>query len=468
MQNSVPSVTGCEQRPNRHRARLFAVVLFAMVFVVGGCPLFFGSGTGNGGDDVGVVTLAELRAAAASIYDAIEGEADVASAIDTLLGDLVPVLNVDDDEDLIFEHKSEAVPVVLDIQIEALATGYTAGVLVEADSLFGSLAAAGITSFSRIDSVESSVVWNRVVEIAESTSQYGQAEVVPALIYELARARLRDGVGEEAWGDGFLDPLQFELLSYSFHYASVAHEEPSGNHPARSLIDRETLRSRLKKAAKNRITGWVGDFIGLPLTPSQAFSSCIAASVVLYSYQISLNLDPSLVHRRQEAYPERPYQSAITMTVSFSFVPGGPGREAFLKYGLGTNLPANGASPDKPVVWTLRRPSAWRGDGDLSHFGELSATESTTDSQGIAAVVYTADDEPNETGDTRAVAGLVIGRVKQLMGKRINTLETVVVALNPDVGQGAKWLNVHYLDDGEDPSPGQSWLPAVQPPPLDL
>lgn len=470
MHNSLPSVPDRARRRDGHRTRLFAVVMLAMLLIVGGCPLFFDFVTRDGTDEAhdGVITLAELRAAAASIYDALEEEADVASAIEALLGDLVPIFDADDDEDLILEHLSEAVPVVLDIQIQALAAGYSAGILVEADSLFGSLAEAGITSFSRIDSVESTVVWNRVLQIAQSTNRYGQTEVVPALIVELARARLGDHGGEEPWGDGFLDPLQFELLSYSFHYASVDHEGPSENPSARSLTDREALRARLKKAARNRITGWVGDFIGLPLTPSQAFSSCISASVVLYSYQITLELDPSLIQRRREEQPEWPHQSAVGLTVSFSFVPGGRGREAFLRYGLGTDLPANGASPGKPVVWTLSKPSAWRGDGDLSQFGELSATESTTNAQGLATVVYTADDEPNQTGITRAVSGLVIGRVRQLMGSRINTLETVVVALNPDVGQDAKWLNVHYLDDDADPSPPQSWLPAVQPPPYDL
>ncbi len=136
------------------------------------------------------------------------------------------------------------------------------------------------------------------------------------------------------------------------------------------------------------------------------------------------------------------------------------------------SLPQNGPARGKPVNWSLRQPLMWRtpADVDLAGFGSLTYQENTTDETGRARATFTAVDEipPDQRNTVRAVTGEIFATVRGLVGPGIQTLERVVVALNPEAGKDSARLTIEYYEPTDGPSPSQSWLPRLVPFALDL
>ncbi len=407
------------------------------------------------------VASSEIKAWSQDIYNALDNGQDLAPIIEDILAYFAPVFDTEDDshEDLVYECIYAGVPFFLDAHSKDIAQGYSQGIMVDADSFFQSLNQAGFDESTEIIMLDYNNVWTHIWfyiitdALMQERDEFYPHEVLPALLYYLSLER--GGSQPDAWGDGYLDPLQFTLLNYAFNYAAI----DMGGEVETAIFKRKNIR--------RMVTGWVGRIIGVPTDYEEAAKECIIAPQYLYSYLIDLELDPDLIHKKQLEIVDPPdYESYATVQVDF-YHETGPFRQRLLDY-LEFELPENGPQPDKPVEWTLQTPIMWRSpeDVDLSEHGEISSGEFNTDEEGKARATYTAEDEIDEdqretqTSDT----GHIYVRIKDLMLGRMRGVERAVVAMNPEVGEDWQRLTVNYWL----PSPNAEWVEPLKPPPLDL
>lgn len=476
--------------------RALPVLALIVLLLTAGCPPVFPpdesasdnpSGPGNDNDldwpSAGPTPAAEVNAAAAGLYACLAREENPTALLEDLLARFATVVAIEDDvqiiDQLIDRLTTTGVPVFADFHPGILARGFEERMMINAESFFESLetflmpssAYPGFVLFSTLGIMGSEAVWNHINfaifheldGIAwVQKEQYEPREVLPALVYALAMERAGGDDSGEPWMDGYLDPLQMKLLTYSFLYAATA--EPAS---ARSTGGSGGSGTR------GRVAGFVGDFLGVPIGYAQALKSCAVSSTLIYSHEITVTTSPDSIWKRQTDQSNPPaYESDPTVDVRFSFVPHTPAHRRFLEVLMMASLPQNGPARGKPVNWSLRQPLMWRtpADVDLAGFGSLTYQENTTDETGRARATFTAVDEipPDQRNTVRAVTGEIFATVRGLVGPGIQTLERVVVALNPEAGKDSARLTIEYYEQTDGPSPSQSWLPRLVPFALDL
>ena len=471
--------------------RTLPVVAFIVVLVTAGCPLLFppdeSANDGDSDNDYdwpseGPTQAADVNAAAAALYACLADGEDPSALLEVLLARFAEVVLIEDDEqlidELIDELETTGVPVFADFHPGVLADGYDKRMMVSAESFFESLETLLMPDsdypnilFSKLGLMTSEAVWNHINHAIVhelvgfsrvQKEEYEPQEVLPALVYALAKERVGDAQNDEPWIDGYLDPLQMKLLTYAFLYAATADPDSA----------RSTQGSG-SSGARSRIAGFVGDFLGIPIGYVQALKSCATSSTLIYSHEITVTANPDSIWKHQAENSSPPaYESDPTVEVRFSFTPHTAAHRLFLEALMMAKLPQNGPVPGKPVVWSLRQPLMWRTstDVDLAEYGSLTYQENVTDENGRARATYTAVDEiPADQRDVvRAATGEVFATVRQLIGPGIQGLERIVVALNPEAGKDSARITVQYYEPSGGPSPGQSWLPRLVPLALDL
>ncbi len=407
-----------------------------------------------------MVDLSTIKTWTGNLYEALEDEQDLVPAIEDILSYFSPIFTTTDNsqEELIFECIYEGVPFFVDYQVEKIASGYSQGMMVEAQSYFDSMNQAGFEESTEIGLLYSQFVWANLQLLVSDPSmmprdEFYPHEVLPALLFYLSDERVDSYINP--WGDEHLDPLQFTLLNYALNFAAV---DMSGEVET-ALFGRRNIR--------RAVVGWAGRIIGVPTSYKEAAKECLIAPQFLYSYLIDLEAQPELIYKKQTEKPSPPpYESQALVQVSF-YHETGPFRQRLLDE-LDFELPENGPQADKPVEWTLQTPIMWRRpeDVDLAKHGDYSSMEIKTDEAGMARATYTAEDEIDEkyrdylTADT----GHLYVRIKDLMLGRMRGVERAVVALNPEVGEDRSRLTVNYYL----PSPKNSWAEPLKPPHLDL
>ena len=463
-------------------------VAFTVLLLTAGCPNLFRPEEPANDDDFDwssddMAPAEEVNAAAADLYASLAREEDPRALLGILLSRFAAVAVIENDgqaiDALIDDLVTTGVPVFADFHPGVLADGFADRMMVSAESFFESLETflapsssyPGHVLFSKLGFMTSDAVWSHIYNVIVHEfdgvswvpkKEYEPQEVLPALVYALAKERAGDGASDEPWIDGYLDPLQMKLLTYAFLYAAT--DDPAS---ARSSDGSGT------KGARTRVAGFVGDLLGIPIGYVQALKSCATSSTLIYSHEITVNADPSIIwkHQTEQASPPA-YESDPTVEVRFSFTPHTAAHRLFLETLMMASLPQNGPVPGKPVSWSLRQPLMWRTstDVDLAEYGSLTYQENLTDGTGKARAVFTAADEipPDQRDTVRAATGEIFATVRGLIGPGIQALERIVVALNPEAGKDSARVTVQYYEPTDGPSPGQSWLPRLAPLSLDL
>lgn len=475
---------------------LTTIVLFALLSLLtacggptaGGTPPPNGGGAGNGGGGQ-VASRQQLQAVAAAVYgDLADGKAasgDDVSALFGLFG--VPTVPASDG-DAFDAAVAGGDPFLLDFQADAMAQRLDDGMLVPVSSFIADLAEKGATdqNGATLDEPELTAALAPLLD----DDSYQAEQLLPALVLWLGqeRATRQKDLTDPVWGDGMLDPLQFNLLLIGMNLASQAtasgaiaspslqagapvgtqpeptHPEPTQHEPAQpapqglgsrspSAIGPQGLSSLLptlgplapkaaKFGVKSLVTSWIASHVHFPLGPIGSSQAAICTSILLYSYKVNVQVDPDEVYTREYDHPERPYQSHMVATLNFDFhqdVDNFPKQVGL--WLAGCDLPPTGIASGKPVTWTLH--------DQLPDLGTLQDATTTTDATGKAKATYTTVDEvvPQELRfphSFHAATGAVVVTAHDLVPKWKNLVAVIRIG-QPDLGQGTAFLTVfHY------------------------
>ena len=467
--------------------RGFAIAVAAScLLAAGGCVDWFLTGgpddqNGETSTETGVPWPADaIELLANNLYNAVDAGLDVTEQVAAILKLFAPVHATTDPtvseaqaDEFLQELLDSGEPFFFDFHAEAIAAGFAQGMLLTQDSLFASMDGDGGPSFSTGLGVQltAAAVATRLSELLDHKDIYSGTELMPALLLALSRVRAGrwetggDGTVTDVWGDDYLDPLQFTLLSSALQLAAAygSAAQPS----QRATVVAAAPESR---RVRDLVTGFIGDVLGVPLTLTQAQSSTIAGSVLLYGHEFMMQVEPNAIWKCRAG--GQPCASEASVTVIFNFVPAGPMRARILRFANGGDLPPPGPAPGKPVSWSMRTTTPAGRDGSgLHQNGSFVNPDSHTNGNGVATVTYQAKPDPiaNPGPDQPfdMTGGAIEARVGDLMAGAWRTVEAVVVTVH-SMGDLDGHLTVSWYLQPPGPSPSQSWTPALRPPDLDL
>ena len=367
-----------------------------------------GTGTGNGQTSPGTtaqsVSAATVQRAAKAIYDQVVSgksftKGDV-SAIFAAFG-LPTVASTEGDR---FQAALDArTPVILDVQAASVAGNLSPPVLVSVDDFIAMVNAKGAKTADGSGPLTRKYL-DAAFKPLLGQKSYTPDEVVAAFILALGQERAgrwSGGTTDAVWGDGYLDPLQFELLLYAMAYAAPPPAQASSLGPSSTVAGAlgtlgalsglsedllptlgPVLKWAAKFAARGIPTGLIGKTIRFPLGYIQTPRVALCASIILYSYHLSVRVDPGHIFERMLGDPSI-YESQIHVRLTFDFKPDNTAKQVAL-FLAGCDLPAPGYAPNKPLTWKLT--------GELPAHGQLVAPPETTDNVGEAVATYRAQD----------------------------------------------------------------------------
>lgn len=415
------------------------------------------------------VSAAEILSIAEELYSTLEDDGDIEKLIEDILIRFAPLLNLEEELDLALQLVDEGVPFFTTIHPEALAEGFKKSFLVTVDSFFEGLNDGSIEKSGSLGYVSPDAMEQFYDQYLDGKDYLLEADVLPFLITALAQARGEENFQNTYWQDGFLDPLQYTLLTYAFHYAAVDRPEITTARIWRPITP------SVKKVIKKGVSGVVGGILGVPIGPKDAAKATIVASIVLNSYNVDLAVTPDRIWRRRPEAPEAvPYKSDVTVLVSFDFIPRNRSVETFLDV-IADGLPEIGPAKDIDIQWSLEEPVVCRilfppAGNKLKDHGSLNPQDTRTDGDGRARAEYvTVDDIPLSERDSVAVdMGFVYVYLGRLLGWGTRTMEAIVTTLNPIPTMDMSLLSVRYHNPGTPPNyPGptiyQKWGPTLNP-----
>jgi hypothetical protein len=213
-------------------ARLYAAVLLTIgvsALLLSSCDFadreILGSASPTAtsiGQEAGI-SFADLQAAGAELYGAVAEGRNVSGYLTEIFSIFgLPVLGLEEAAEIEARRVGND-PFVLDVQIDAMAKGYANGTLVTLDSFCAALANAGVQirrpagplTCAYLTNAASPLVGKRAIE---------PGELLSALVLAIGHARANQFDRRRSnplWGDDYLDPLQFVLLSYAFERIPV-------------------------------------------------------------------------------------------------------------------------------------------------------------------------------------------------------------------------------------------------------
>lgn len=341
-------------------------------------------------------------------------------------------------------------PVVFPINVKAMAMGYEKGILVTLESFITAMEEWG--AFIR-PNTHSPITYAHLTNsfaFLMDADEYTAEEIIPALILFLGHERVKQTPfyikSDAVWADGYLDPIQFFLLSCAVMMSGPVYSPTASSYSAshinqaRTLQDLQSIFEALN--LRKLITEQVAKVIGIPLTWEEALQAIIAASVVLNSYELNVTMDESILNKKWLENPggSTPYESNVTASLSFDFVPHNQFSRELVLFCLGEReLPDQGGTPDKPITWTL--------EGTLPSHSAIEPLEGATSAQGTVQALFKAFDEDvpemlRKDRDTPA-HGNVTARAKNLLPWKWRTIEAIVREVK-EVGLDAQFVNVHF------------------------
>ncbi|RMD82830.1 MAG: hypothetical protein D6815_08205 [Candidatus Dadabacteria bacterium] len=145
-----------------------------------------------------------------------------------------------------------------------------------------------------------------------------------------------------------------------------------------------TLSPLIPKIVRGQIGAKIGKLIDFPIGWTSSIGASICASIVLYSYQMTLDVTPDLITHRRPG-ENSPYRSTATAHLEFDFQQDLNSLPKQIALFIGNcNLPPKGPA---------RKPVEWRIDGKLPEHGSLVQKDTSTNALGDATATYEAVDE---------------------------------------------------------------------------
>ncbi|MGM0431552.1 MAG: hypothetical protein ACQEQU_02435 [Spirochaetota bacterium] len=342
-------------------------------------------------------------------------------------------------------------PIIFPDSVHAMARGYEKGHFVTLESFIESMKQWGAYSRSNNTPINHALLTSGFNELMGKEA-YTAQEIIPALILMLGHERVKRTPfyveTDPVWADGYLDPIQFYLLSCAVMLAEPFNPRAAstGVHQPRNV---ETYLRDLKMAVemtadvRSFITGQIGEIIGIPLTWDEAIQAIVAASVVLNSYNLEITMDDHMFSRRWPESPSgspNPFENEATAALTFDFVPHNDVSAFLVILCLGEELPPERVA-GKPIFWTL--------EGTLPSHSEIEPLEGTTSAQGTVQAVFNTFDEKvpkllRSDLDQPPAHGNVTARAKELLPGKWRSLEFIMREVK-STGLEAKHVTVqHY------------------------
>jgi hypothetical protein len=368
-----------------------------------------GDGPPPSGDGQATATAQEVTEFAAGLYAAKTGAEAKQTLHDFFVKFGLPVLSSPPAPAASPEAQSDVGPYVLDVQIERVAEALVDGVLIDMESFFSSLyswdAVATKPPYGRLSRqyITDRITAYGILDKLDAGDEFTtEDDLIPAMIIALGRERNKQSWIQETgqvwsgwdgqwhdpvWGDNFLDPVQFLMLSSAVLLSSAADSLGIGA-PARGedqIYRTESGAAQViaGKLARNLIKGALAKDIEVPLGPGDAIEAAVCASINLFGYTFEIAVENSAL-ARPFADPtvdpevidlEGPEVAAIQATLVYNPIPG-DSRPSFC------DDPGLFPTRNKPVTWEIL--------GDINFHGNLDITPSQTDDFGKATATYRA------------------------------------------------------------------------------
>jgi len=396
------------------------------------------------------IPASDVQLVARGIYDQIQRGPAFDPADVSLLFSVFGIPTVGSTNDAAFDAAvSSQQPFMIDFQAQAIANKLSQGVYVSLDSFIAEMAAKGVTDLAGQPLTRAYLTSQLAPLVTQDPYQPG--ELLPALVLALGlerETRFPVSNPDPVWGDGLLDPIQFNLLLYSFMEASLPHprdlitgQRPSGApRPMGGVPWVPTLGPWAAGQIPGFIISYIGTLVGFPLGPLSSVQAVIGASVVIYSYDVQVTANPNQVW--QLTNPQsNPYQSQITATVNFNFRQDVDSLPKQIGLWLSScDLPMNGPQDNVPVEWDLT--------DELPRHGTLVQSDMQTWLGGQARATYQAINEPvpqvlQSAESPTAAIGSVYVRLMNIL-PQWPALLAVVRFGNPAAAAGNTGLTVFY------------------------
>ncbi len=383
--------------------RILALGLILLTSLLASCNSGGGGVSGGGSpgsqpSSTSLVTAVDTRAAAKAIYDQVDsGNGFTQGDISTIFATFaIPTVASTDGAQ--FQTNLDAgKPELLDFQAAAIAKRMSGPSLVPISDFVAMLNAKGATQAGSTAPLTKDYLDKQFAPFVAQQSFQGD-ELIPAFVLALGReraARSPAGVTDVVWGDGYLDPLQLNLLLYNMAYAPNVSSEASVLLASGSVLSDlkdlssdllPTLGPKLEKFIsdypKKFITGKIKKMLEFPIGKVESAQVSLCASVILYSYRLSLTANPKNIDE-QGVLANNPYQSDINANLSFDFKQDVNSLPKQLGLFLAKcSIPANGPADRKPITWELTQ--------ELPDHGSLIQKDASTNSSGNATATYEA------------------------------------------------------------------------------
>jgi hypothetical protein len=356
-----------------------------------------------------------------------------------------PVYHSETDTEFIDNALDEDELLFIDFQLNALEQAYENGIMVPLEDFINALEDLGIVLSVTEEILTKEFLDAQIASIIQKDSIVDE-EMLLALIMHLGRERLillEHEFVDELWGDDWLDPLQFMLLTYGFLFVDELEDEKGfyGNNQNSYSFGEKTLAQ-----SRRRIPGNLGATVRVkkPKPYGEAIKGSVCVSTIMLSYLFMVKGEPVEIYRRWPENPEaRDYISDITAALFFDFVPGGPAQVYLLEKACGFDIPPYGSEggADKPIRWTV--------EDEIRDHGQITESENVTNSSGVASAKFHSFDEqvaPEfRTGLTNVATGVVRARARNLV-PGWGALEAASRLFRQEVGDDAVRLNVRYYE----------------------
>ena len=354
------------------------------------------------------VPLARVDGVARRLYELVAAGEDPSPVVREIVRPLLPVLEPGTQRTRIEQSLDAGDPVVPTTTIDAVSDALSRGHLVRLESFFIAARAKGAVDAATQTGLDAWQLGTHLALLRER-DVVGRDELVPALIGALGRERVRRAGlagGDPAWGDASLDPLQFLLLTYALHWASVPPlartlGAPSAREsiaPRLQLVGTsgwlagdaaEFTPGRARRDVFDRIAEWT-DF---PVTAPQHASLCVPLVLFRHHFQataLNRTLGTNVVDtNRITGVITRGTTGGGAPQVELSLTAAFPGVDAsarWLAERAGCAAPAAGPLAGRVVLAEL--------DAHLPTFTTFTAASATTSAAGgWTGRLFAADDQ---------------------------------------------------------------------------
>jgi hypothetical protein len=329
------------------------------------------------GSGVAQANLSDVNAIARQVYDQAQAGQDLTPLLGGIFQGLsIPVLAEASSLNQGMATIKAGKAAVFDVQLEMIAQGFKNGMATKLDSLVADLSTHKVEDASTSGPLTTATLTQAMTGLVGKTSLKPE-ETLPGLVIALGQERARRlnlASADPVWGDGYLDPLQYALLTYGIFVPGI--------HSMAGLkLSNPTVHSGAIALVKNGLEQGSAGFFDKylkNLDPLNFADYVICGLYVINNTQFIIQGPQSVYHKQTDETSPPPYQAEVKVTL-FMTAPGPTQRDLLLA--AGCKIPPNsGPVPDKTISWTL--------DSAAQSHGSLTQTNSKTKADGSASATY--------------------------------------------------------------------------------